>query len=112
MARSGDLLPPLQGEGRGGDGAGIDVSFCKAAQIASPTASISCNTWLFQNRSTSGLLQAPVTHVIPLVLQMLPAIDLHNQPPFHADKVQHVVEERMLAAELAACNLPAAQTLP
>jgi len=59
-----------------------------------------------------SLLQAPVAYVIPLALQMLPAVEFHDQSPFKADEIQHVVEEWMLAAELAARDLAAAQALP
>jgi hypothetical protein len=43
---------------------------------------------------------------------MLPAIDLDDQPPFAADKIDHIWPNALLAHELRACDLSRAQAVP
>lgn len=60
----------------------------------------------------SRLLQALVTPLVSLIVQMLPTIHFDNQALFQAGEIQYVVQERMLATEFAARHLATSQTLP
>ena len=57
-------------------------------------------------------MQSAITHLICLTVLVLAAIDLHYQPHFQAHEIEHVPQERMLAAELEARHLPTAQIFP
>ena len=57
-------------------------------------------------------MQSAITQLICLTVLMLATIDLHNQPHFKAHEIEHIIQERMLAAEFEARHLPTAQTFP
>jgi hypothetical protein len=57
-------------------------------------------------------MQSSIAKTILLAVLMLAAIHFNNQWPFQAHKVEHKIQEWMLAAEFETRDLPPTQALP
>jgi hypothetical protein len=57
-------------------------------------------------------MQTLIANTILLAVLMLTAIHLDNQSHFQAHKVEHKIQEWMLAAEFETRDLPPTQALP
>jgi len=60
----------------------------------------------------SSLMQSSIANTILLAVLMLAAIHLDNQSHFQANKIEHKIQEWMLAAEFGTRDLPTTQALP
>jgi len=60
----------------------------------------------------TGRMQALIANAILFAVLMLATIHLNNQPHFQAYKIEHKIQERMLAAEFETLDLPTTQALP
>ena len=58
------------------------------------------------------IVQDLIANTVASAVLMLAAIHLNNQPHFQANKVEHKIQEWMLATELEARDLPTTQALP
>ena len=58
------------------------------------------------------IVQDLIANTVASAVLMLAAIHLNNQPHFQANKVEHKIQEWMLATELETRDLPTTQALP
>ena len=62
--------------------------------------------------SPSVCVHILIAHVIGVAIDMLAAIEFHDQPAIQTDKVCDIPADRKLPAKLAAIELPIAQSQP
>ena len=58
------------------------------------------------------LMQSLIANTISFAVPMLVAVHLNNQPHFQTHKIEHKIQEWMLAAEFETRDLPTTQALP
>ncbi len=64
-----------------------------------------------EDRET-GLMQSLIANTISFAVLMLATVHLNNQPHFQAGKIEHKIQEWMLATEFETRDLPTTQALP